>query len=80
MDTDRKLDCMGLYCPLPVVKTKLELEDMKEGEVIEITADDPGAKKDFPAWCEETGNELLKTEEKDGEFIFYIKKGKTGLL
>lgn len=74
MNVDKVLDCLGFYCPLPVVKTKLEMEGMKEGEVLEVKSDDPGAKKDFPAWCSETGNELLKTEEKDGEFLFYIKK------
>lgn len=74
MNTDRKLDCLGLLCPLPVVKAKLELEEMKEGEVLEITSDDVGAKKDFPAWCEATGNELLKMEEKGEEIKVYIRK------
>ena len=71
---NRLLDCTGFFCPLPVVKTKLVLEKMKSGEVLKVTADDLGAKKDFPAWCNETGNELLKTEEENGILIFYIRK------
>ncbi|MFH1414503.1 MAG: sulfurtransferase TusA family protein [Elusimicrobiota bacterium] len=74
MDYDNKLDCVGLYCPLPIVKTKLEMENMSQGEVLRVTADDLGAKEDFPAWCSETGNELVGTEEIEGEFVFYIKK------
>ena len=71
---NRLLDCTGFFCPLPVVKTMLVLEKMKSGEVLKVTADDLGAKKDFPAWCNETGNELLKTEEENGILIFYIRK------
>jgi len=74
MKEDKVLDCVGFYCPLPVVKTKLELEKMKEGEILKVLADDPGAKSDFPNWCKETGNELLKTEETDGVLVFYIRK------
>lgn len=74
MEIDKELDCIGFYCPLPVVKTKVELENMASGEILKISADDPGAKSDFPAWCNETGNTLLKTEENDGEYVFYIKK------
>jgi len=70
----RLLDCTGFFCPLPVVKTKLALESMKSGEVLKVTADDPGAKKDFPAWCSATGNGLIRTEERDGTFVFYIRK------
>ena len=74
MREDRVLDCTGFYCPLPIVKTKLELEKMKEGEILKVLADDPGAKSDFPSWCKQSGHELLKMEEKGGKFIFYIKK------
>ena len=76
MEYNSQLDCTGLYCPLPIIKTKLELEDMKEGEVLKVISDDPGAKADFPAWCDQTGNILLNSEEISGEYIFYIKKKK----
>lgn len=74
MKADKKLDCAGFFCPLPVVKTKLMLEEMKAGEILELTADDPGAEKDIPVFCRETGNELLRNGEENGNFIFYIRK------
>jgi TusA-related sulfurtransferase len=56
MKIDKTLDCTGLFCPMPIIKTKIELETMKPGETLEIIADDPGFKKDLPAWCDITGN------------------------
>ena len=74
MEYDKELDCIGVYCPLPVIKTKQEMEGMERDDVLKVTADDPGSKEDFPAWCDATGNMLVGKEEKDGEFVFYIKK------
>ena len=74
MKADRTLDCIGLYCPIPIVKTAARIKAMKVGEVLEITADDKGIKMDMPAWARSTGNEFLGVEEKDGEFKVYVKK------
>ncbi len=74
MKFDHSLDCMGLLCPMPVVNTALKLEEMKEGEVLEIIADDKGIKKDMPAWCEATGQEYLGLEEKGNEVHVFVKK------
>jgi len=73
-EPDGRLDCAGLYCPIPIVKTKLQLERMKPGQILEVISDDPGSKKDFQAWCGETGNELLNIKEEEGVFIFHIRK------
>jgi len=74
MKVDKTLDCVGMYCPIPVAKTTIELEDMKPGEILEVLADDPAAKKDFVSWCKTTKNELLDYKEENGVFKFYIKK------
>ncbi len=74
MKSDQTLDCMGLLCPMPVVNTALRLEEMKDGEVLEIVADDKGIKKDMPAWCEATGQEYLGLEQKGTEFHVFVKK------
>ncbi len=74
MDIDKKFDCTGFFCPMPVVKTKLELEKLDSGQILKVIADDPGSKEDFPAWCSETGHKLLDTDEDNGDFIFYIVK------
>ncbi|MFH1783820.1 MAG: sulfurtransferase TusA family protein [bacterium] len=74
MDKTKSLDCTGLMCPMPVVKAKLELEEMKSGEVLEVVADDPGFEKDFPAWCKQTGNTFIELEIENGVFKGYVMK------
>lgn len=76
MKADQRLDCVGLYCPMPIVKTSQMIKKMKVGETLEIAADDKGIKEDMPAWCKTTGNEYLGMEEKDGEIRVYVKKTK----
>ena len=74
MKADKSVDCVGLYCPMPIVKTAQEIKPMKVGEVLEIVADDKGIKQDMPAWCKATGNECLGIEENKGEIKVYVKK------
>ena len=74
MDADQTLDCVGLYCPMPIVKTSQQIKKMKVGDILEVIADDKGIKQDMPAWCEATGNECLGMEEQGGEIKAYIKK------
>ena len=74
MKADASLDCVGLYCPMPIIKTKEKVQELEVGEVLEVIADDKGIKADMPAWCESTGNEFLGVEEEDGEYRVYIRK------
>ncbi len=74
MKADESLDCVGLYCPMPIVKTAERIKQLKEGEVLEVVADDVGIKKDMAAWCEATGHQLLGIEEAGGEISVYVKK------
>lgn len=71
---DRTLDCIGLYCPMPIVNTAQEMKKMKTGEVLQVLADDQGIKLDMPAWCEVTGNDCLAIEEEAGIYRVYVKK------
>ena len=75
MKADQSLDCVGLYCPMPIVKTAEKIKDLKSGEVLEVVADDKGIKQDMPAWCKATGNEYLGLEENGGEIKVYVRKG-----
>jgi tRNA 2-thiouridine synthesizing protein A len=68
------LDCMGIYCPMPIVKTAHKIKEMAPGQVLEIIADDKGIKQDMPAWCKVTGNEFLGMEEQGGEIRVYVRK------
>ena len=76
MKAEHTLDCYGLLCPMPIVKTANEMKKMKIGEVLEVLATDQGIKTDMPAWCKATGQEYLGIEEKEGEYKVYVKKVK----
>jgi tRNA 2-thiouridine synthesizing protein A len=73
---NQKLDCSGLACPMPIIKTKKAMDGLKAGEVLEMTATDPGSVSDVQAWTKKTGNELLDHNEDGKTFVFYIKKTK----
>ncbi len=74
MKAAKSLDCIGLYCPMPIVKTAEEIKKLKQGDILEVVADDKGIKQDMPAWCEATGHEFLGMEENDGQIRVYVKK------
>jgi len=76
MKADVTLDCIGLYCPMPIYQTAKKLKELKTGQVLEILADDEGIKEDMPAWCRTTGNELLGIEEAAEGYKVYVKKSK----
>lgn len=71
---DKDLDARGLNCPLPILRTKKALATMTSGQVLKVTATDPGSVKDFEAFSKQTGNELISSLEVKGEFTFLMKK------
>ena len=73
MNADQSLDCVGLYCPMPIVKTAEKIKGLKTGEVLEVVADDTGIKQDMPAWCKAIGHEFLGIEEACRDIIVYVK-------
>lgn len=75
MQVDHELDLSGLNCPLPILRTKKALATMASGEVIAVLATDPGAPKDFEAFCRQTGNQLLASDvQPDGRFYLAIRR------
>jgi tRNA 2-thiouridine synthesizing protein A len=74
MTFDKEVDARGLNCPLPILKAKKALNDMQSGQVLKIVATDPGAVKDFQAFCKQTGNELLSQAQVEREYSFYVKR------
>ena len=70
----QQLDCSGLSCPMPIVKTAKAIRTMASGELIEVIATDPGSASDFPAWCTSTKNELVTMAEEDGVYRYVIRK------
>ncbi|WP_297922546.1 sulfurtransferase TusA family protein [Metallibacterium sp.] len=71
---DQLLDAKGLNCPLPILRTKKALKDMAIGDVLTVQATDPGAVKDFEAFCRTTGNELVDSSTANGEYHFRIRR------
>jgi tRNA 2-thiouridine synthesizing protein A len=69
-----ELDTSGLNCPLPVLKAQKAIKELAAGEVLKVVATDPSSVKDFEAFCQSTGHELLDSEAEDGVFTFVIKK------
>lgn len=76
MKADSTLDCVGMYCPMPIVKTVKAIKELQVGQVLEILADDPGIQSDIPAWCRTTGHECLGVEKSGSEFKAYVRKKK----
>lgn len=74
MHFDRELDARGLNCPLPILRTKKALNDMRSGQVIRVLATDPGSVRDFHAFARQTGHTLLASKAENGEFMFLVEK------
>lgn len=73
-DFDSELDASGLNCPLPILRAKKALSGLEVNQVLHIIATDPGSVKDFEAFSNQTGNELMESKEEGGKFHFLIKK------
>ncbi|CAO3431734.1 sulfurtransferase TusA family protein [Azospirillum endophyticum] len=72
--TDHPLNAKGLQCPLPVLRARKAIKAIAVGDTLTVEATDPGARKDFPAFCEATGNRLLSVAEEDGVLRFVIER------
>jgi len=73
---DKTLDCIGLFCPEPVFKTRMQLDEMKIGETLEILADDPAAKSDLESLAKNLGHEVLSVTQEGDITRVLIKKVK----
>jgi tRNA 2-thiouridine synthesizing protein A len=74
MENIQTLDARGLNCPLPILRAKKSLNGMQSGETLKVVSTDPGSIKDMVAFCNQTGNTLLSSQQSDGDFEFLIRK------
>jgi tRNA 2-thiouridine synthesizing protein A len=78
MNFDRELDTRGLKCPLPILRCKKGLAELEPGQILKAYATDPGAVKDFQAFCKQTGHVMLSLEETQEDsllvYVFHIQK------
>jgi tRNA 2-thiouridine synthesizing protein A len=71
---DREVDARGLNCPLPILRAKRALADMQSQEILKIICTDPGSVRDFQAFCQQTGNTLLRQDTSEREFIHFLQR------
>lgn len=71
---DSVLDCTGLLCPIPVVKTSKAIKEIEVGQVLHMIATDPGAPPDMEAWVRQTGHEMVAQSSADGKYGFWFRR------
>lgn len=69
-----RIDCSGMQCPGPIMKVFETMKNMKDGEVMEVSASDPGFARDIGAWCRRTGNTLVSNERRGNDYVACVKK------
>ena len=74
MEFDKEVDARGLNCPLPILHTKKSLNTLQSGETLKVISTDPGSLKDMVAFCTQTGNTLLSTQQAGNDYEFLIRK------
>ncbi len=73
---DAELDCVGLYCPMPIARTKEEIENIDVGKILKVEADDPAAEEDIQRWAKRAGHEVVKFEKSGNLLTFWIRRKK----
>lgn len=73
---EKIVDCVGLYCPVPIAEAAQALTTVAVGETITVLADDPGVQNDFPAWCRVTGHDLVSMDKVPDGFKIVIRRKK----
>jgi tRNA 2-thiouridine synthesizing protein A len=73
---DQTLDCSGMACPMPIIKTKKAVDGLQVGQVLKMIATDPGSVSDIDAWTQKTGHQLVGSERSGEQYIFYIQRTK----
>ncbi|MGH7391798.1 MAG: sulfurtransferase TusA family protein [Candidatus Rokuibacteriota bacterium] len=71
---DKTVDCLGLFCPMPVLKVREALRSMRAGEVLEMLSDDPASDADMRTWARRSGHNLVGVERDGAVFRFLVRK------
>jgi TusA-related sulfurtransferase len=65
---EKELDLTGLYCPMPIMRTREEIDKVQLGDVLRVKADDPAAEEDLKRWASRSGQEIIGIR-KEGDVI-----------
>lgn len=74
VNVDRQIDCIGLFCPMPIVKTREAIREMAVGQVLEMRSDDPASDADMKTWAERSGHELIGVSREGAVYRFLVRK------
>jgi tRNA 2-thiouridine synthesizing protein A len=76
VNIDARIDCIGLFCPMPIVKIREAVRTLAVGQVIEMVADDPSSDPDMKSWTKRTGHELLEVSKSGAIYRFLVRKAR----
>jgi tRNA 2-thiouridine synthesizing protein A len=74
LEADERLDTVGLYCPVPIIRTAERIRRMKTGRTLEILSDDKVILVDLPAWCRSAGHDYLGHRQDEDEYHLFVRK------
>ena len=74
MDIHKEIDTRGLNCPLPILRAKKALTELRSGQLLKVVATDPGSTRDFQAFARQTGNELVEQQTVGEEYIHVLRR------
>ncbi len=77
-EADLTLDCTGLYCPQPIIRTAARVKEMRAGQVLEVRATDPGFQIDLPAWCLSQRHACLGVRQEGAVYVGYLRVQEDG--
>jgi TusA-related sulfurtransferase len=75
IDVDIELDLSGLQCPMPLLKAKLALNNMKSNQILKVVATDPGSEKDFQLFVDHSDHQILDFQKNERTYFYWIRKG-----
>jgi TusA-related sulfurtransferase len=74
VNPDKQIDCTGLFCPMPIVKTREAMTRMAVGEILAMLSDDPASDADMRTWTRNTGHDLLEVARRGAVYRFVVRK------
>lgn len=73
---DKQIDCTGLFCPMPIVRTREAIRQISLGQLLEMLSDDPASEADMKSWTQITGHELVAIARDGAVFRFLVRKAR----
>ena len=69
------VNCCGMQCPGPIMAVSSNLKEMQPGELLRVSASDPGFARDIGSWCRRTGNTLVSNTREGAAYVACVRKG-----